>query len=124
MHTIDRVSIGALALADVGAGLYLIGVHDVGTWVHAFVGIVGLVLSLPAFVAAFSGRLPHGSAAGVLVNVGVLSFMALEMAFLPGDALARIGWSVFALAATAATIGLYFRLFAAEKNPPVIGRHS
>jgi hypothetical protein len=123
MHAIDRVSVGALAAADVGAGLYLIGAQDTGTWVHAFVGVVGLLLAMPAFVASFTGRLPAGSAGGVLLNIGVLSFMTLEMVFLPGDVLQRIGWSVFVGAATAATIGWYFRVFDAERRPQTVGRH-
>lgn len=123
LHAVDRVSIGALAAADVGVGLYLIGAQYTGTWVHAFVGVVGLLLAMPAFVAAFTGRLPEGSALGVLVNIGVMSFMTLEVAFLPADVLQRIGTVVLLAAATAATIGLYFRLFDAERRPRVVGRH-
>lgn len=123
MHAVDRVAVGALAAADVGVGLYLIGAQDTGTWVHALVGVIGLLLAMPAFVAAFTGRLPAGSATGVLVNIGVLSFMTLEAVFLPGDALQRIGGAILLAAATAATMGLYFRLFHAERTPTVVGRH-
>lgn len=125
MHAIDRVGVGALAGADVGVGLYLIGAaQDESTsWLHALVGVIGLLLAMPAFVAALTGRLPRGSAGGVLVNIGVLSFMTLEMVFLPGELLERIGWSVFVGAATAAAIGWYFRVFDAERRPPAVGRH-
>jgi hypothetical protein len=121
---IDRASVAALGGADVGVGLYLIGAVVAGaTWVHAFVGVLGLLLALPAFWAAVSGRLVHGSAAGVLVNCGVLAFMTLDVAFLPGQELQRAGWVVLLAAATFATIGWYFRVFTAERRPSVVGRH-
>ena len=111
MRTTDRVSVGALAAGDLGVGLYLIGAQNTGTWVHALAGVVALLLALPAATAAITGRLPRLADEGVLVNVGVFVFMTLEVVFLPGDALQRVGLSVLLAAATAATVALWLRAF-------------
>lgn len=125
MQAADRVSVGALAAGDVGVGLYLIGAQQTGSsWVHALAGVLALLLALPAAAAAVSGRLPRAADEGVLVNVGVLLFMTLEVVFLPGHVLQRVGLSVLLAAATAATIGLWLRAFRAARTPETLGRHS
>lgn len=111
----DRLAIGALALADVGIGTFLVGVGLlpglVGGWLHVLAGVVALVLSLPAAVAAISGRLPGLADEGVLVNVGLMLFTTCEVVFLPAAAAQKIGLALLLLAATGATVGLYLRLF-------------
>ena len=122
MHTIDRVSIGALALADVGTGLLLIAAGQGGTLVHTVVGVVALLLALPAAATAITGRLPQLADEGVLVNVGALVFITVDMAFTPTGVLERVGLVVLLAAATSATAGLYVRLFGLLRLPRV-GRH-
>lgn len=125
LRPFDRLSVAALAAGDIGVGLYLIGaVHAGAPWVHALVGVIALALAIPATVAATTGRLPRAADEGVLVNVGVLLFMTLEVAFLPGQALQRVGLVVLLAAATGATIGLWARAFRAARTPTVTGRHT
>jgi hypothetical protein len=113
----DRTALGALSLADVGLGVYLIGAalpeHSgaSGSVLHAVVGIVALLLAMPAAVAAVTGRLPAFAHQGVLVNVGALAFMAAEVVTVPADVVQGIGLGVVVAAATFATGGLYVRMF-------------
>lgn len=111
----DRLATAALAVADVGIGVFLVGVGLLPgiTWgaVHVTVGLVALVLALPAIAATVSGRLPSLADEGVLVNVGLMTFTALEVAFLPAAAAQKLGLAILVLAATVATAGLYLRLF-------------
>lgn len=122
MHAVDRVSVGALAAADVGVGLYLLGAATPGVPVHTIVGLVALLLALPAAVTAVTGRLPGLADEGVLVNVGALVFLTLDVAFTAAPVLERVGLVVLLFAATAATAGLYVRLFGVLRLPRV-GRH-
>lgn len=123
MHAVDRVSIGALALADVGVGLLLIAAGQAAdTLVHVVVGLVALLLALPAAATALTGRLPRLADEGVLVNVGALVFITVDIAFTPAGALERVGLVVLLAAATAAVAGLYVRLFGVLRLPRV-GRH-
>lgn len=107
---VDRAAIGALAIADVGVGVFL-------------VGVVSLLLSLPAAVAAISGRLPGLSDEGVLVNVAVMVFVTLEVVFLPAELGQKVGLAIFVFAAATATAGLYLRLFGVLRLPQIRGRH-
>lgn len=120
--TRDRVSIGALAAADVGVGLFLIAAQPPGGFVHVLAGLVGLLLALPAAAAAGGGRLPPLADEGVLVNVGVLTFMTVEILFLPRPPLEVAGLAILLTAATCATVGLYLHLAAALRSPAP-GRH-
>jgi hypothetical protein len=113
----DRTALGALSLADVGLGIYLVGAalpeHSgaSGSALHATVGVVALLLAMPAAIAAVTGRLPAFADRGVLVNVGALAFMAAEVVAVADDVVRGIGLGVLVAAATAATGGLYLRLF-------------
>lgn len=125
----DRIAVGALAAADVGIGLYLIGAvtgDTASSLVHAVVGVVALLLALPASVAAATGRLPAHADDGVVVNLGAFVCMALDaVLWLPGDALQRVGLAVVLGAATAATGGLYLRLFGEVRRPDAPrGKHA
>lgn len=117
--TRDRVSVAALAAADVGVGLFLIAAQPPGGFVHTLAGVIGLLLALPAAAAAMTGRLPPLSDEGVLVNVGVLTFMTVEVVFLPRPPLEVAGLVVLLAAATAATVGLWWHLAVIIK-----GRHA
>jgi hypothetical protein len=114
----DRLVLAALGLADVGVGLYLI---DVPGTLHTVAGLVALLLAFPAVATAVVGELPPLADEGVLVNVAVLTFMALEMALVPGSVLARVGLAVLVGAAALATVGLYLRLFGVIRPDEVRG---
>jgi hypothetical protein len=110
LHTTDRFAISALALADVGVGLYLVGVRE-PTLIHTFVGVLALLLAMPAAGAAATGHLVAYSDEGVLLNTGVLAFAALEVGFVwDAPALQVVGMVVLLAASTAATIALYYRM--------------
>ena len=100
-HT-DRVALGALAVADLGVGIFLCAVATLpGVPVlHAVVGVVALLLALPAAVAAIMGALPALADEGVVVNVGVLTFAIGEVLSLPADPWQRLGLALLLLAAT------------------------
>lgn len=123
---VDRVSIGALALADLGVGLYLIGTGEVATWINTLAGVLGILLAMPAAVAAISGRLPSLADEGVLVNIGVWVFITCYVAFLTGPPLRVLGFFILLVAATAATTGMYLRMFRAVRtpSPAIAGRHA
>lgn len=119
----DRVAVGALAVADVGVGVFLIGVGllpGLPVW-HVVVGVVALLLALPAITATVMGALPRLADEGVLVNVAVMTFMTLEVAFLPAAAAQKLGLAILVLAATVATVGLYLRLFGVLRLPARTG---
>lgn len=122
---VDRAAIAALAIADVGVGVFLVAVGSLPgfLWVHTLVGVVSLLLSLPAAVAAISGRLPGLSDEGVLVNVAVMVFVTLEVVFLPAELGQKVGLAIFVFAAATATAGLYLRLFGVLRLPQIRGRH-
>jgi hypothetical protein len=124
MRAVDRLPIAALGLVDIGVGLYLIGVADIEPWVHALAGVLGLLLALPAFAAAITGRLPALADEGMLVNIGVLTFMTMYVAFIPVEPLRRVGLAIVIGAATLAAIGMYLRLFRLTNAPSNPGRHS
>lgn len=109
----DRLSLTALAIADAGVGLFLIGVGAVPqvSSVHAVVGVVALVLAVPALISVIWGTLPPLADEGVLVNVGVFAFVSLQILLLPAQMQQRIGLAVLMAAVTLATVGLYLRLF-------------
>lgn len=110
---IDRLAIAALAVADVGVGIILvsIGILPGVPIAHVVVGVVALLLALPALATSATGRLTSLADEGVLVNVGVLVFTVGEVMILPGAIGQRIGLALLLIAATAATMGLYLRLF-------------
>lgn len=111
LHPVDRVAIAALSVALLGAGLFLIGIPDRPTVVHALVGSIGIILALPAAVTAGSGRLVPLSDEGVLVSGGVLTFMVLEVVFTYDVAPLRVvGLTLLLSAAAAGTFALYFRV--------------
>jgi hypothetical protein len=114
----DRLVLAALGLADVGVGLYLI---DAPGTLHTVAGLVALLLAFPAVATAVVGGLPPLADEGVLVNVAVLTFMALEVALVPGSVLARVGLTVLVGAAALATVGLYLRLFGVIRPDEVRG---
>lgn len=121
----DRLAISALALADVGVGILLvsIGVLPGIPVVHVVVGVVALLLALPALATSATGRLPALADEGVLVNVGVLVFTVWEVMILPGAIGQRVGLALLLIAATAATVGLYLRLFGVlrlRRGQPVV----
>lgn len=124
----DRLAIAALAGADVGIGVFLVGVGLLpgigpGGWVHVLAGVLALLLSLPAAASAIGGRLPSLSDEGVLVNVGLMLFTTMEVVFLPAAAAQKVGLALLLLAATGATAGLYLRLFGVlrlRRGEPVV----
>ena len=124
----DRLAIAALAVADVGIGVFLVGVGTLpgigdGGWLHVVAGVLALLLSLPALVSSASGRLPALADEGVLVNVGLMLFATLEVVFLPAAAAQKVGLALLLLAATGATVGLYLRLFGVlrlRRDQPVV----
>jgi hypothetical protein len=110
---VERVSVGALVLADVGAGLYLIDAGvDAGQLAHVVVGVVALLLALPGVVVAATGRWPYvGAADGLLVNVGALVFVTLDVVLATsGDVVRAVGLGLVLTAATVATAALYVRV--------------
>lgn len=113
LQPIDRVALVALAVADVGVGVFLIAVGTLPgiPVVHTVVGVVSILLALPAAVSALTGRLPSLSDEGMLVNVGVMTFMTAEVITLPADLGQKVGLALLLAAAAMATIGLYLRLF-------------
>lgn len=122
MHTVDRVSVGALGLALAGSGVFLAGTPG-ATEIHALVAIIAIILAMPAAVCAIQGRLLPYSDEGVLISGGCLVFVTLEVAFSsPTDNIQTVGMVILLAAATAATFGLYFRLFGVLRAPR-IGRH-
>lgn len=117
--SVDRTALGALALADIGAGIYIMSSHY-ATTLHVLVGVISILLAFPAGAAAFSGRLVRYSDEGVLVNVGVMFFTVLTLAFTPAPNAGRVvGMTIVLSAAAIATIGLYFRLFGVLRAPRV-----
>ena len=124
----DRLAIVALAVADAGIGVFLVGVGLLpgigpGGWVHVLAGVLALLLSLPALASALVGRLPGLSDEGVLVNVGLMLFTTLEVVFLPIATAQKVGLALLLLAATGATAGLYLRLFGVlrlRRGTPVV----
>lgn len=126
MDGVDRLAVAALAIGDIGVGLFLIGVGRLPgiPELHALVGVLALLLSLPAIAAVIQGTLPPLADEGVLVNVGVMVFISLEVLFLPADIMQKLGLAVLLFSATVATTGLYFRLFGRlRRKEPLQGRH-
>lgn len=111
----DRLAIAALALANVGVGVRLVGHPDAGA-VHVAAGTVALLLALPAILAAGQGRLPALADTGVLINVGVMVFLVLDVALLPGPLAQRLGLALLVAAVALATGGLYLRLFGERRR--------
>lgn len=121
----DRLAILALAIADIGIGVFLVSIGSlpgIPVW-HTVAGVVALGLALPALAAVVQGKLTAYADEGVLVNVAVMTFMTLEVVFLPAAAGQKIGLAILLLAATAATMGLYLRLFGVLRLPRFRGRH-
>jgi hypothetical protein len=119
INATDRLAIAALVVADVGIGVFLIGVGLLPGLpvVHVVVGCLALLLALPALAAVVTGRLPGMADEGVLVNVGVMLFAVLEVFFLPAALAQRTGLAILLLAAVVATAGLYLRLFGVLRLP-------
>ena len=121
----DRVSIGALALADIGVGVLLISIGLLPGLpvVHVVVGVIAVLLAFPAAVAALTGRLTGWADEGVLVNVAVMTFTTGEVLSLPAAMGQRLGLAILLGALTLATMAVYLRLFGVLRLPQIRGRH-
>lgn len=121
----DRVSIGALAVANVGVGIFLISVGLLPTIpvVHVVVGVVAVLLAFPAAVATITGRLTGWADEGVLVNVAVMTFTTGEVLSLPAAMGQKVGLAILLVALTLATMAVYLRLFGVLRMPRIRGRH-
>jgi hypothetical protein len=121
----DRLSLTALAVGDVGVGVFLVSVGTLPGMpvLHTIVGVVSLLLALPAGAAAITGRLPSLADEGVLVNLAVLVFAVMEVVFLPAAMGQKIGLAIVFAAAALAAAGMYLRTFGVLRLPQIRGRH-
>lgn len=125
VEPVDRMSLTALAVGDVGVGIFLIAVGALPglSILHTIVGVLALLLALPAAAAALTGRLPSLADEGVLVNVAVMTFAVMQVAFLPAATWQKTGLAIVLFAAALAAIGMYLRVFGVLRLPSFRGRH-
>lgn len=125
VEPVDRMSLTALAVGDVGVGIFLIAVGALPglSILHTIVGVIALLLALPAAAAALTGRLPSLADEGVLVNVAVMTFALMQVALLPAATWQKTGLAIVLFAAALAAIGMYLRVFGVLRLPSFRGRH-
>lgn len=108
----NRVSATALAMANVGAGVYVgsdDAVLEAGGWSWVF-GIVMILLALPAGAAAVSGNRTRFSHEGLFINGIAWVFTTALFLQAHYGSLASAGLATVLLAATLATFSLWLGL--------------